>query len=207
MKNKSNNYWNKFYKNKKILNKLNFPSQFAVFSLSEKQNESTVIEIGCGNGRDSFFFSKYFKNIYAFDKSDNAIKYNRNNYEKIKNLNFYRYDINEHFEFSKLIKLKKILYARFFLHTLNNDEILKFINLSSMLVNKNEKVFLEYRVLEDKNNKKIFKNHLKNYLNPNKIAKLFKIHSFKLDYNVVGQGFAKYGAEDPFIARQIFIKK
>ena len=175
--------------------------------MSEKQNENTVIEIGCGNGRDSFFFSKYFKNIYAFDKSDIAIKYNCNNYKKIKNLNFYKYDINENFEFFKLIKLKKIFYARFFLHTLNNNEILRFINLSSKLVNKNEKVFLEYRVLEDKNNKKIFKNHFRNYLNPKKIAKLFLIHSFKLDYNVVGQGFAKYGAEDPFIARQIFIKK
>lgn len=207
MKNKSNNYWNTFYKNKKIVSKLNFPSQFAVFTLSEKQNENTVIEIGCGNGRDSFFFSKYFKNIHAFDKSDNAIKYNRNNYKRIKNLNFYEYDINENFEFFKLKKLKKILYARFFLHSLNNNEILKFINLSSKLINKNEKIFLEYRVLKDKNSKKIFKKHFRNYLNPKEIAKFFIMHSFKLDYDVVSQGFAKYGLEDPFVARQIFIKK
>jgi hypothetical protein len=66
---------------------------------------------------------------------------------------------------------------------------------------------LEYRVLKDKNSKKIFKKHFRNYLNPKEIAKFFIMHSFKLDYDVVGQGFAKYGPEDPFIARQIFIKK
>jgi tRNA G46 methylase TrmB len=66
MKNKSNNYWNIFYKNKNILSKLNFPSQFAVFTLSEKQNENTVIEIGCGNGRDSFFFFEIFQKHTRF---------------------------------------------------------------------------------------------------------------------------------------------
>ena len=207
MKNESTNYWKKFYKNKKFLNKLNFPSQFSVFTLSEKQNENTVIEIGCGNGRDSFFFSKYFKNIYAFDKCDSAIQYNISNYKKIKNLNFIEYDINDNFNFFKLKKMKKLLYARFFLHSLKDNEILKFIELSSKLLNKNEKVFIEYRVIEDKNKKKIFKNHFRNYLNPKQIEKFFIKYSFKLNYNIIGNGFAKYESEDPFVARQIFIKK
>lgn len=205
--NKNSNYWKKFYKSKKNLNKLNFPSQFSIFTLSEKQNENAVIEIGCGNGRDSLFFSKYFKNIYAFDKCDNIIKHNSNTYKKIKNLNFFEYDINDDFNFFKLNKIKKLLYARFFLHSLKDNEILKFINLSSKLLNKNEKVFLEYRVIEDKNNKKVFRNHFRNYLNQKKIKKLFEKNLFKLSYSITGNGFAKYQVEDPLIARQIFIKK
>ena len=90
---------------------------------------------------------------------------------------------------------------------MKDNEILKFIELSSKLLNKNEKVFIEYRVIEDKNKKKIFKNHFRNYLNPKQIEKFFIKYSFKLNYNIIGNGFAKYESEDPFVARQIFIKK
>lgn len=201
------NYWQNFYKNKKFHKKIDFPSQFAIFCIGEKLNESNIIEFGCGNGRDALFFSKYFKKVYAFDKSKFAIDYNKKKFLKNKNLNFYRYDINDKFKLIKLRNKKKCIYARFFLHTLNDHEITVFTKLCSSLLKKNEKVFCEYRTKKDKFQKKVFRNHFRNYLNPKNISRIFKSQKLNKIYQVEGQGFAIYKNEDAYVSRQIFIKR
>ena len=103
------NYWQSFYKNIRLHKKIDYPSQFAIFCVGEKDKASNLIEFGCGNGRDAYFFSKYYKNIYAFDKSKFAINYNKKKFLKSKNLYFNRYDINDKFDFS-YIKNKKNLF-------------------------------------------------------------------------------------------------
>tara|TARA_B110001452_G_scaffold117275_1_gene97317 strand:+ start:2128 stop:2298 length:171 start_codon:yes stop_codon:yes gene_type:complete len=48
------NFWNKFYKKKLILDK---PSNFALFILKFiKKKYTKIVDVGCGNGRDIFFF-------------------------------------------------------------------------------------------------------------------------------------------------------
>ena len=69
-------FWNKFYLVKKEV-KIPKPSSFGIFfnkKFIKKNNK--VLEIGCGNGRDSFLFSKKAKKIIALDKSKTAIKIN-----------------------------------------------------------------------------------------------------------------------------------
>lgn len=201
------NYWQKFYKNKKIQKKILFPSQFAIFSLNEKSKEDFLIEFGCGNGRDAFFFSKYFKKVYAFDKSTNAITFNKINFKKQKNLFFNYQDINNNFD-NKIFKTKnKMIYARFFLHSLKDKEIDNFIKNCSKILLKNEKILVEYRNKKDKKNKKIFNKHYRNYLNPNEIIKKFSKEKMKNVYTIGGFGYAKYKNEDASVTRQIFIKK
>ena len=50
------NYWNIFYKKKLIFKE----SSFARFTYNNipKLKKRKIIDIGCGNGRDSFFFNK-----------------------------------------------------------------------------------------------------------------------------------------------------
>ena len=45
-------YWNDYYFETTAPT---LPSQFAVFILSERLDSSIIIDIGCGNGRDTFF--------------------------------------------------------------------------------------------------------------------------------------------------------
>ena len=48
-------YWNNFYKNNDSTLK---PSSFARFIASKyTESNGTVIDVGCGNGRDTFYFS------------------------------------------------------------------------------------------------------------------------------------------------------
>tara|TARA_B100000035_G_scaffold120431_1_gene102258 strand:- start:649 stop:1272 length:624 start_codon:yes stop_codon:yes gene_type:complete len=207
MNKNKNIYWQRFYKNKKFNKEINFPSQFSIFTLSQKQKNKVLIEFGCGNGRDASYMCKYYDKIYAFDISERAIKNNKNKFKKLKNLNFSVCDVTKNFNSINLKKLKKNIYARFFLHTLNDTEIKMFVKLVSKILNKNEKIFLEYRTNLDKNKKKIFKNHYRNFLNPIKIINIFKKEKIKNIYSVNGHGLAIFNDEDPHVSRQIFEKK
>ena len=196
------NYWQNFYKNKKLHKKIDFPSQFAIFCTGERLDERSIIEFGCGNGRDALFFSKYFKKVYAFDKSKFAIDYNKKSFLKNKNLSFYKYDINDKFRLIKLRNEKKSIYARFFLHTLNNHEIILFTKLCSSLLKKNEKVFCEYRTKKDKS-KKNFKKSFQKLLNP--YLKIFKSQKLNKIYQVEGQVF-KYKSETLMLLVKYLLK-
>ncbi len=207
MINKRNSYWNKFYKIKKIKKKINFPSQFSIFTLSYDLNKNILIEFGCGNGRDAFHMSKYYKKIIAYDLSKNAISENIKKFKSIKNVKFNISDVTKDFDFKYLKKIKKTIYARFFLHSLKDDEIKIFIKLLSQILNKNEKVFLEYRTHLDKKKKKVFKKHFRNYLNPKKILNYFDNEKFVNIYSKSSCGFAIFNEEDPHVARQIYKKK
>ena len=101
-----NKYWNTFYKCAVNKININHPSQFAVFTVGEARDINTILEFGCGNGRDAFFFSKYFKKIYAFDSSKEIINKNNKQYSKIDNLKFLKYDLNNEF-FKKNVLLTK----------------------------------------------------------------------------------------------------
>ena len=201
------NYWNFFYKNKNINNKLNFPSQFSIFTLSKDVEKNILIELGCGNGRDAFYMAKYYNKIIAIDSSKIAIKDNIKKFKNIKNLVFLRENLTRKITLEIPNKEKKTVYARFFFHTLKNKEILAMVNILSSLLNKNEKVFLEYRTHLDKKTKKIFKKHFRNYIDPKKMVKIFKKENFINIYSNSSYGYALFGNEDPHIARQIFIKK
>jgi len=199
-------YWQKFYRTKSI-NSLDFPSQFSMFTLSKKRKENVLFEFGCGNGRDAAFMYKFYKSTFAFDMSETAIKLNKKKYKNLKSLKFKVCDIRDYFNVKKYHKFKKCIYARFFLHSLNYKEISKFIYLVTRLLNKNEKIFVEYRTHLDKNKKKFFKDHFRNFLNPKKIIKMFNKEKLIKIYSINGYGLAVFNDEDPHVARQIFIKK
>ena len=50
------NYWNNYYGDKKKFRESSF-ARF-VFKKIKKRKNLKIVDIGCGNGRDSLFFSK-----------------------------------------------------------------------------------------------------------------------------------------------------
>ena len=83
-------FWNSYYK----VSFADENSSFSKWILKKTNNKNNIIDIGCGNGRDTFFFSKYFKNVYGADMSKIAINKNqiktKDNY--FKNIVFYQKD-------------------------------------------------------------------------------------------------------------------
>lgn len=211
MKNLNIEYWNRFYSSKNNDFKfLNYPSQFAIHVINNLpiSYNNTLLDIGCGNGRDSFFFLENKYKVISIDNSRSAILKTKKLCGKFKNFSSHLIDITKNKE--NLISFKKInnkvLYARFFIHSISESELLTFVSNVSEIMNKDEIIFLEYRNNLDKNLNKIFQDHNRSYFTAKFITSVFKRKNFKQTYLESSKGFSKIGSEDPFITRQHFIK-
>ena len=81
----TNQYWNKYYNKKKIQK----ASSFAIFIFKKFLRKKIknnlylkLLDIGCGDGRDSFYFSKKKIETVGIDASKSAIKNNKKNIKK-----------------------------------------------------------------------------------------------------------------------------
>ena len=126
------NYWNKFYKKKNISSM----STFAKFTYKKIDNkEGKILDIGCGNGRDSFFFSQNGFKVTAIDISQKAIQ--KNSKKKNKNISFKKFDISQ----NNIIGKFEIIYCRFFLHTVDHLLERKLIKLIKRSKKKYSSIF------------------------------------------------------------------
>jgi len=164
MNNTEINYWSNFY-NKKILSLEN--SKFSVFVNDYitnniinnfKDKQINLLDIGCGNGKDTYYLSKYYNCIGI----DSSIKP-----EDTTNCKFY----NEDF-----IKYNKsgcnIIYSRFTLHSITDElqvQLFKSIESGAYL-------FIETRSDKGINSNRVHgDSHYRNFTNYNKIKTTFRI--------------------------------
>ena len=203
-------FWNYFYKKKSSVSSA---SNFAKFC---KKNyiikNSKLLEIGCGNGRDAFYFYKNNIFVTAIDKSKEVIQLNKLKNKKIKFLNF---DINN----KKFFKVGKFdfIYARFFLHTIDKrSQIRLFDNLSKIGIKNKTKILLEFRTIKDplyKLGKKIgkherFTDHYRRFIDVKEIEEYFRNNTkFKIIKLIEKKGLARHKKENPVVCRLILKKK
>lgn len=208
---KSNHdYWDKFYKLKRNNNK---PSKFAKFIKKKFLNKrSHLLEIGCGDGRDSFYFMNYVKKILAIDQSKSIIKKNIEITKKkqINNIYFQILNVNS----KKILEIKgyNFIYARFFLHAINLKQEKKFLNFLSMYSSKGSLVALEFRTTKDtllNKGKKVSEyeritDHYRRFINVNDFVKKIINNKFKLIYKKQGINLSKYKDDNPHLCRLVF---
>ena len=200
-------YWNKFYKKKSIISE----STFAKFTYKKILNKKgKLLDIGCGNGRDSYFFNKKGFQVTGIDISQKAIQ--KNSINKINNLSFEKFDIGK----DKIKNKFDIIYCRFFVHTV--DELLenKLIELIKSSKNKGTKVFFEFRNYKDKifgkfnaedHNKVIEfeKGHFRRIIDPRIFKKKFLLKTkSKLIYQKSGINLSIVKKDNPNLSRMIF---
>jgi len=208
-KNEINEYWSKFYQSDNAQIDLNGPSDFSKFVLNEikKNNIKNIIEFGCGNGRDSLFFIENQIYVFAFDKCEQAInaiqkKCGKNKYLQLKIMDI----VSDGFP-EQLIEISpKIIYARFFLHALDDEAIDIFIRKSSKSMAPGDMMFVEYRTIKDLNRKKFTDEHYRNYLDPKNIVNFAEKKDLQCTYEVEGTGMAIWKDDNAHVARQIFVK-
>ena len=70
-------HWDEYYKKD---NAPSFPSPFSEYVTNKLSTEQNILEIGCGNGRDSKFFSSKGHHVTGLDRSGTAKKLCKNLY-------------------------------------------------------------------------------------------------------------------------------
>lgn len=199
-------YWDAYYAQSSFCQTLPHPSQFAAFAIQEMEGCQCVVEFGCGNGRDAFFFERYGKHVIALDACEVALAHNLQRQKNHRmHIQFLLFCVGHDACPDQLLALQdtKALYARFFLHALTQEERLHFWKISVALLNNQESLFLEYRTTHDQKRTKTTPEHFRNYLDPQQLEKELKHFGLCTHYLQEGGGFAKWQQDDAWVARHV----
>lgn len=202
-------YWDSFYDR---AHPAYNPSPFAQFIQGRFPNQLNLIDVGCGNGRDAFFFSQHRERVVGIDASTTAIA----NCDRIKQIRGFRnvefavadvdvvQDLQALFGRLGLSSGNCLFYARFFLHAINSETQNVFLDFFAARMTPNCIMCLEFRTAEDQDGYKVFGDHYRRFIDPHRLSSQAAQRNLKTEYFNHGKGLAVYGAEDPYIARLVF---
>ena len=203
-------YWNAFYRDFP----LHRPSSFAEWVERQISPGSPIMDIGCGNGRDSLFFATRGHFVTGIDKSGEAIRHCQDSvsgwdedHPTLKSPDFGCADVSAS-DLADSIQafLAKggsapVFYARFFLHAINDDEEAALLSLMRDELPSGAEIFLEFRTDKDEALTKTFGNHYRRYVVLDEFLERVRANGFEVVSATEGQGFARFKNEDPFVAR------
>ncbi|QOF71483.1 class I SAM-dependent methyltransferase [Aminobacter sp. SR38] len=206
-------YWNEFYAGRPG-GKIDPPSQFAAFVLQEAPDLSLMIEVGSGGGRDSFFFARHGVTVAAIDGSISAVQAcERSRADSgLANVTFHCASVGTS-QFHEVISALRsatdgpvMVYARFFLHALTDDEEDDFFSGLAEALEIGDLVAFEYRTVRDASGAKVTPDHYRRFVDPAQVFVKAGSHGFVVDYAVEGYGLAKFKQDDAYVARCILRK-
>lgn len=211
MKHKSEeNFWNNHYNTFKVSK----PTQFAMFVSTLVSKSDQVIELGCGNGRDSLTLSRNAGQYLGIDKSIQAIKRTNQIYSVSKTANYSLSFIENDFLYFRELEILNpslcfFIYSRFTLHSVAEEEedfLLKEIGSIGQRV----RFAFEVRTIHDPwfgigeevARNAYYSTHFRRFIDPRElVAKIRKIA--EIEFIALGRGLAKFHKEDPKVLRII----
>lgn len=202
-------YWEAYYSRQGGLKGLEVPSQFAAFVATEFDSGWTIFDIGCGNGRDSLFFSRYGYQVTGFDRSASAISNCRATAEA--------HGLDAKFEVLDIASLsekaeeivesgadKVLVYARFVLHAITEAQQSDLFQFASRIAkDRDVAIAAEYRTDRDRSLPKETSAHYRRFLPAAHVLKEVGDAGFVSTYFAEGFGFAKFGNDDAHVGRFI----
>ncbi|WP_292637665.1 class I SAM-dependent methyltransferase [Mesorhizobium sp.] len=206
-------YWDEFYSTKDA-RQASLPSQFAAFVTQEAGDAHLIIEVGCGTGRDSFFFARHGFEVVAIDGSHAAI----DRCEEMRRLgslsgaSFVCASVGSPDFLPALQEARAkadgsvLAYARFFLHAITEKEEHAFLSDMATVLKAGDRIALEYRTVRDASGAKVTPAHYRRFVDPSEVFASAGRLGFTVEYAVEGFGFAKYRDDDAYVARCILGK-
>lgn len=199
------NYWKDIYSKQSEGEK---PSLFAKYVAETLQIEGkSLIELGCGNGRDAIFFANANAKVTAIDQCDNIIELLNLRFQKLGNLCFKCLDFTVLEDSSQY----DIVYSRFTLHSIAKEQEEKVLQWTYRNLNPNGKLCIEVRgqkneiyqvgiPVEGEPDAFILNDHYRRFIHFETLCKELEDFGFQLNYAQEKKGFAPYnGADETYI--------
>lgn len=203
-------YWTNYYvENSKPTN----PSTFAEFILPKLEKNKNLIELGCGNGRDSIYFSQNDLNVIAVDQVECEIDFLNKNY-KNENISFACDDFtnlkNTSIDIIKETEFDYI-YSRFTFHSINESKENRTLNWIENKLSKDGLFLLEARSINDSmfkqgenlSENENFTTHYRRYMDLDKIITKLESRNFEIIYKIEDNDLAVYRDDNPYVIRII----
>ena len=176
-------HWERFYKKKHTLR----PTSFAKFVCKFIQGtDLSVYDLGCGNGRDSYYLGKAWR-VVGIDKATCP---------KQKGLAVFSKQEAE--TVVQGAHCPDLIYARFFIHTIEDELFHKILKWGQ------DWVAIEVRSANDDRKRDwVYSDHHRELRTNKQLIMALAQHGYDLKYFIEARGLAKYKGEDPLVVRII----
>ncbi len=195
-------YWENYYESHMDHGK---PSSFANFVIETFQPTGSLIELGCGNGRDSIFFAMENLQVIGVDQCENVVQ--RLNFLNLPKAEFIKAD------FTKLTNHTRYdnIYSRFTLHSVNKADASRALNWAFSSLENNGYLFIEVRSIKDDlygQGKQVAEDawqtdHYRRFVKNEEFKAELEEIGFQIVYHKESRGLAPYKDEDPIAIRSV----
>ena len=176
--------WITFYENKKAPLE---PSSFAKFIMKRGVPGNDLIDLGCGNGRDTYHLADRYSAL-GVDPATCPDK-----------VGWARFTQAPWQSMAEKIKLADIVYSRFFLHSIPPEEVAEIIRLTPRYF------VAEARHVGD--SPAVYPEHERHYVDGQLLLDILADNGFVVHFYEMGRGLAPYKNEDPLLMRVIAKRK
>ncbi len=172
----------------------------------------TLVDLGCGNGRDALYFASLGLSVIAIDLSDTAIQTLRE-----------RGGDNPRFLCGDFINAPihrpasyDYAYSRFTIHAINQQQERMLLLAMHRAIKPGGKFFIEVRGVHDplygrgqpqEKNAFFYNNHYRRFIVMEELTASLQEAGFRVEYAQERTGFAPYGNDDPPVIRIVAIRK
>lgn len=201
-------YWNQYYHNQICSTQ---PSPFAQYVSTLVEPGKTLVDLGCGNGRDALFFAGQGLDVLAIDLSRAAIdQLNQNPVDHARFLcgDFIASDAHKPDSYD-------YAYSRFTIHAINQKQESMLLQAMFRALKPGGKFFVEVRSVNDPlygkgkavdRNAFFYDNHYRRFIVRDELVHAFEHCGFRVEYAKEQTGFAPYGNDDPPVIRIVAVK-
>lgn len=202
-------YWKAYYDQLLASNAGLGPSPFAEYVVHSGilKDVTRLIELGCGSGRDSIYFSKNGPHVVAIDQCPNVTAY----LDEYDNITSYADD------FTNLTNVQKeelfdIVYSRFTMHSIDESGEDRTLQWAYNSLKEGGAFCIEARTTKDPlcgqgedkgNNVWFYNDHHRRFIDAKGFASKMEGLGFQIDLFKERNGLAVYKDEDPIVLRVI----
>lgn len=205
-------HWEEFYAHNRNLQESTFCKKIREII----DEDSVVVDVGCGSGRDSFSFAQAGFDVFAIDRSREAIQANHQlaEEERLKGkLEFKRIDLSDadalsHYfndigNYAKQQNKAIVFYLRFLLHAIDQETERVLLEAITKKAASGTKFVAEFRTTEDEEKSKVYDDHYRRFINTDDFLADLQARGFVIHEFYKGTGLSIYKEEDPFLARVV----
>jgi SAM-dependent methyltransferase len=178
---------------------------------------ATVIDIGCGDGRDSFAFAQAGRKVTGIDRSHIGIRLATKKAEELglaERLRFSACDVGDADLLRRVLADARrgsddpvLCYARFFLHSIPEDVQETLMSVLAEFARPGDRFAAEFRTDRDEAIAKVHGEHYRRFQNGAAFGRaLADRYGFTPVLEQEGNGFSPYKGEDPQLYRVIAVR-
>lgn len=203
------NHWLEYYQQAPVVRQ---PSSFAMYCQQKFAKPCRLVDVGCGNGRDSAFFAEMGHLVVGVDKSQAAIDICN------KQANHHRasYVCGELSDVGEPTKAGyDIIYSRFSLHAMTPDEEDNMLSTSHALLAAGGMLCIECRSINDPLARRgevlspteRIEGHYRRFIELIVLNQKLEALGFDLEESAESSGVAALGDDDPVVVRVLARKR